>query len=290
MKVFISGASGLVGGNCLKHFKGKGLNVVGSHFSFETAATVPFNTLDLSNKNNFDLEGFAPDYILHCGALTWVDYCEKHQEESFEKTVQSTKNLIEIAKKCGSKLVFIGTDYIFDGKNGPYFEDTKPNPVNIYGQHKLDAENLVLKELPESLVIRITNVYGEEIRNKNFIMRLVDNVKNDKDDTLKLPYDQYATPVCAADIAKALYLLMSDNKSGVYNIASTDFVNRVQLAERVLSYFPNHKMKIETISTAESNPPAERPLNGGLLSAKFLSEYPNFKFKNVDDFMKEILS
>ena len=85
MKVFISGASGLVGGNCLKHFKGKGLNVVGSHFSFETAATVPFNTLDLSNKNNFDLEGFAPDYILHCGALTWVDYCEEHQEESFEK-------------------------------------------------------------------------------------------------------------------------------------------------------------------------------------------------------------
>ena len=290
MKVFISGASGLVGGNCHKYFKKKGLEVVGSHFSFETDETVPFNTLDLSNENNFDLVGYAPDYILHCGALTWVDYCEDHQDESFEKTVQSTKNLIDIAKKCGAKLIFIGTDYIFDGKNGPYFEDTPPNPVNIYGQHKLDAENLVLKELPESLVIRITNVYGREIRNKNFVMRLVDNVKNEKDDTLKLPFDQYATPVNAEDIAKALFLLMTDNKSGVYNIASTDFVNRVQLAERVLGYFPNHKMKIETISTAELSPPAERPLNGGLLSAKFLKEYPNFIFKNVDDFMKEILS
>jgi dTDP-4-dehydrorhamnose reductase len=120
-------------------------------------------------------------------------------------------------------------------------------------------------------------------------MLLVDNVKNEKDDTLKLPFDQYATPVNAEDIAKALFLLMTDNKSGVYNIASTDFVNRVQLAERVLGYFPNHKMKIETISTAELNPPAERPLNGGLLSAKFLKEYPNFKFTNVDDFMKQIL-
>ncbi len=290
MKVFISGASGLVGCNCHKYFKNKGVNVVGSHFSFETEDTVPFNTLDLSNEKNFDLVGFAPDYILHCGALTWVDYCEDHQEESFEKTVQSTKNLIDITKNCGAKLIFIGTDYIFDGKNGPYFEDTPPNPVNIYGQHKLDAENLVLKELPESLVIRITNVYGREIRNKNFVMRLVDNVKNEKDDTLKLPFDQYATPVNAEDIAKALFLLMTDNKSGVYNIASTDFVNRVQLAKRVLDYFPNHKMKIETISTAELGPPAERPLNGGLLSAKFLKEYPNFIFKNVDDFMKEILS
>ncbi len=290
MKVFISGASGLVGGNCLSYFKSKGMDVVGSHFSFETEDTVPFNTLDLAKENNFDLVKFSPDYILHCGALTWVDYCEDHEEESYQKTVQSTKNLISIAKQCNAKLVFIGTDYIFDGQNGPYTEDIEPSPVNVYGQHKLDAENFVLQELPESLVIRITNVYGRELRNKNFVMRLVDNVKAEKDDTLKLPFDQYATPVNAEDIAKALYLLMSDKKSGVYNIASTDYVNRVQLAKRVLSYFPEHKMTLAPISTKELNPPAERPLNGGLLSIKFLNEYPSFEFKNVDDFMKEILS
>ncbi len=290
MKVFISGASGLVGGNCLSYFKSKGMEVVGSHFSFKTEDTVPFNTLDLANENNFDLVGFAPDYILHCGALTWVDYCEDHEEESFEKTVQSTKNLIEIAKQCGSKLVFIGTDYIFDGKTGPYTEETEPRPVNVYGKHKLEAEQEVLKVLPESLVIRITNVYGREIRNKNFVMRLVDNVKAQKDDLLKLPFDQFATPVNAADIAKALYLLMRDHKSGVYHIASSDYVNRVQLAKRVLSYFPEHKMTLAPISTEALSPPAERPLNGGLLSIKFLKAYPDFEFKNVDDFMKEILS
>ena len=157
----------------------------------------------------------------------------------------------------------------------------------IAGQLIINCDN---DELPESLVIRITNVYGRELRNKNFVMRLVDNVKAEKDDTLKLPFDQYATPVNAEDIAKALYLLMSDKKSGVYNIASTDYVNRVQLAKRVLSYFPEHKMTLAPISTKELNPPAERPLNGGLLSIKFLNEYPSFEFKNVDDFMKEILS
>ncbi len=290
MKVFISGASGLVGGNCISYFKSKGIETVGSHFSFETEQTVPFNTLDLNNPSNYDVIGFNPDYILHCGALTWVDYCEQHEEESYEKTVQSTKNLIDIAKQCNSKLVFIGTDYIFDGADGPYTEDVEPNPVNIYGRHKLEAEQLVAQELPESLILRITNVYGKELRNKNFVMRLVDNVKAGKDDNLKLPFDQYATPVNAADIAKALYLLMSDKKSGVYNIASTDYLNRVQLAERVLSYFPNHKMSVEPVDTETFNPPAKRPLNGGLISAKFLSEYPHFIFTNVDDFMKEILS
>lgn len=287
MKIFISGASGLVGGNCYHYFNSKKWDVIGSHHSYPTDYTIAYDTLNPKSKDNFDLKEFNPDYIIHCGALTWVDYCEDHQQESFEKTVQSTINLVNAAKEIGSKLVFIGTDYVFDGKSGPYSETDKVNPLSIYGKHKLEAENIVLNEIPESLVIRITNVYGTELRNKNFIMRLVENAKTGQSQELKLPFDQYATPVNAHDIAKALYLLITDNKKGIYNIASTDYVNRVQLAQRVLSYFPEHQMKITPISTKELNPPAERPLSGGLKSEKFLSEYPSFRFGNVDDFLKQ---
>lgn len=290
MKIFISGASGLVGGNCFSYFKSRGWEVVGSHYSFETDYTVIYNTLEPEAETNFDVVGFDPDYIIHCGALTWVDYCEDHQDESYQKTVQSTLNLIELSKKCNSQLVFISTDYVFDGKNGPYSEDHPTNALSVYGKHKLEAEEAVLKELPQSLVLRVTNVYGNEIRNKNFVMRLVENIRKGEAQDLKLPYDQYATPVNAADIARSLFLLISDNHSGIFNIASTDYVNRVQLAQKVLSYFPDHKITVKPVSTTQLNPPAERPLQGGLKSAKFLELYPNFSFKNVDDFMKEILS
>jgi dTDP-4-dehydrorhamnose reductase len=288
MRVFISGASGLVGGNCHKWFKSKGWDVVGSHFSYPTDYTVPFNTLDPDNADNFNIEAWQPDYIIHCGALTWVDYCEDHEAESFEKTVKSTLNLVALAQKLNSKLVFISTDYVFDGESGPYDELHPTRPLSIYGKHKLEAEEAVLKAIPDSLVLRVTNVYGTEERNKNFVMRLVDNVRKGEKMTLKLPYDQYATPVNALDIAKALYLLISDSKSGVYNLASTDYLNRMQLAQKVLGYLPDHHVTLEPVSTEELNPPATRPLQGGLKTGKFLSEYPNFHFTNVDDFLKEI--
>lgn len=289
MRVIILGASGLVGGNCMRDFDSRdGIEVVGTHFSYQAEGTVPFNTLDLDDPNNFDIDSFRPDVILHCGALTWVDYCEEHPEESYEKTVQSTLNAIELAKKYDAKLVFISTDYIFDGKNGPYTEDASTNPLSIYGKHKLEAELSVRNALPSKhLVLRITNVYGDEERGKNFVARMIQNALSAEGMNLKLPFDQYATPVNAADIARALYLLLKDGKTGVYNISSTDFVNRVQLAQLVLSFFPNHKVEIEAVDTATFDPPADRPLVGGLISKKFLAEYPTFRFTNVSEYVAD---
>lgn len=287
MNVFILGASGLVGGNCLRYFKTKEeLKVVGSHFSFETSDTVPFNTLNLDDATNYDLAAFQPDVLVHCGALTWVDYCEEHPEESHQKTVLSTQNAVELAKKFNCKLVYISSDYVFDGKQGPYREEDAVNPLSVYGKHKLEAEQLVTDH-PKHLILRITNVYGDEIRNKNFIARLIDNIQKGEPMELKLPFDQYATPVNAADIARALYLLLTDNKTGIYHIASTDYLNRVQLATHVLKYFNEHLATIIPISTEELNPPAERPLYGGLITAKFLEEYPDFHFSNVDDYLRK---
>lgn len=290
MKILIFGASGLVGGNMLKYFKTKPeIEVVGTHFSFETPDTVPFNTLDLEAKDNFDVIGFNPDVIVNCGALTWVDYCEENIDESYTKTVVSAINTLKLAEQTNSKFLYIGTDYVFDGANGPYTELDQVHPLNVYARHKLEAETLVLNTSAENLSLRITNVYGNEIRDKNFVSRLVNLAKTGEQHSLKLPYDQYATPVNAADIAKAAYLLLTDNKSGVYNIASTDFVNRMQLADLVLKNIKDHQVEIIPISTAELDPPAKRPLVGGLITAKFLSEYPDFRFSTVSDFLKELV-
>jgi len=291
LKIFISGASGLVGGNCLRYFSSQGANTVGSYFSFPVEGTVFFDTLHPEDPGNFDLDTFGPDVIVHCGALTHVDYCEDHQEESYEKTVQSTQNLVALSQRLGARLVYISTDYVFDGMAGPYAEDEPVNPLSVYARHKLEAEQYVLAAMPESsLVLRITNVYGHEVRNKNFVSRIVEQCMAGQKLTLKLPVDQYATPVNAFDIARAMYLLLQDGASGIYHIASTDWMNRVELALTVLKYFPEATYDLIPMGTPDLHQPANRPLLGGLLKTKFSSRYPQFLFSNVDDFVKECLS
>jgi len=287
MKVFISGASGLVGSNCLRHFTEQGWETVGSYYSFKTDDTVFYDTLNPGHPDNFDVAAFLPDVIVHCGALTHVDYCETHEKESYEKTVKSTINLIALAKECKARLVYISTDYVFDGENGPYREDAPVNPISVYARHKLEAEQLVLRDIPHALVLRVTNVYGDEVRGKNFVARIIEQCRNHQKLTLKLPYDQYASPANAWDIARAMYLLLRDNKHGVYNIGGTDYVNRVELALRVLSYFPGAEYELIPISTTEMKQPAARPLLGGFVKMKFSNEYPDFLFGNIDSYMKD---
>lgn len=286
MKVFIAGASGLVGGNCQKHFTEQGWDVKGSYFSYEVPGTVYYNTLQPDDEKNFDIVSFKPDVIVHCGAMTHVDNCEIYPDQSYQQTVQSTINLIAVAKQCGARFVYISTDYVFDGVHGPYTETDTVNPLSVYARHKLEAEQLSLKEFDDTLVLRITNVYGDEARGKNFVARIIDQCKNKQKLTLKLPYDQYASPANAWDIARAMFVLLNDNKQGIYHIGSTDYLNRVELAMRVLKYFPDAEYDLIPISTAELKQPAARPLLGGFVKMKFSNEYPEFIFSNVDDYLK----
>lgn len=286
MKVFIVGASGLVGSNCMRHFSEQGWDVLGSYFSYPTENTVFYNTLDATHPDNFDIVGWQPDVIVHCGAMTHVDLCETQPEESYQKTVQSTINVIAIARRCQAKMVYISTDYVFDGHDGPYREDAPVNPLSVYARHKLEAEQLSLKEIKEALVLRVTNIYGEEERGKNFIARIIEQCKAGQKLTLKLPYDQFASPTNAFDIARAMFVLLRDGKSGIYHIGSTDYMNRVALALRVLQYFPEATYDLIPMNTRELNQPAARPLYGGFVTAKFSSEYPDFLFSNVDDYLR----
>ncbi len=286
MKIFISGASGLVGGNCHKYFLEQGAEVLGTYFSFPAENTQYFNSLDLADEKNADVKSFNPDVIVHCGALTHVDYCEDHEEESYQKTVQSTINLLQLAKECDARFVYISTDYVFDGIDGPYKEEDFFNPLGIYAEHKLLGEDTVRASGISYLILRITNVYGDEIRNKNFVSRIIEQCKDGQELMLKLPIDQYATPVNALDVAKSMWLLLNDEKEGEYHIASTDYMNRIELALRVLKYFPEAKYELIPTLTEDLNQPAARPLTAGLLTEKFSIEYPTFLFSNVDDYVK----
>ncbi len=285
MKAFIVGASGLVGSNCLRHFAAQGWDVLGAYRSFAQEGLVYYDTQNADNPLNFDNCGWKPDVTVHCGALTHVDYCETHPDESYAQTVQSTQQLIALANRCGARFVYLSTDYVFDGTAGPYLEDAPTAPLSVYGRDKLEAENLVLREAHQPLVLRVTNVYGDEARGKNFVARIVAQCLQGSKLTLKLPYDQFANPTNAADIARAMFLLLRDAHSGIFHVGGTDYMNRVSLALRVLKYFPGADYKLEALSTKSLQQPAARPLFGGFISLKFLSLYPDFLFSTLDDYL-----
>jgi len=283
MKVLIIGGSGLVGGNLIKLLSKDSFysKVTATHMNFASANTVYF---DCANIPAY-IADTQWDIIIHTGALTNVDLCEDEIDLSYKLTVESTKVVLELAKLSAAKFIYISTDYIFDGTSGPYFEDDTVNPLNVYGRHKLEAEQIV-GMYNNSLILRITNVYGDEIRKKNFIARLINDLRDNQTLTVNAPIDQFATPVNAYDVAKATDLLIKDNKIGVYHISSTDYMSRVQLLKRLNKYF-NGRIKINAVKTSKLKQKALRPLAGGLSAMKFMIEYPNFEFTNIDDYVNK---
>lgn len=286
MNILITGGSGLVGRHIYQALQQQAFmdTLVATHFTYALPETV---YLDLLQPLPDWVTQVYWDVIIHAGAMTQVDACESREAESYAATVQTTVSLLQLAANSGALLVYLSTDYVFDGQAGPYTEEAVPHPLNVYGRHKLTAEQLVCA-YEHHLVLRITNVYGTEARNKNFIARLVQQLEKEEQVEVIAPVDQYATPVNAADIARAVVLLIRDERRGVYHIAGTDYLSRAQLLQRVARYYPG-RIHIRYVPTAALAQPAQRPLRAGLLAAKFMAAYPEFVFSNVDDYLKTVL-
>lgn len=221
--------------------------------------------LNITNKENVDeiLKKVNPDYIIHTASITNVDYCEDHKEESYDVIVQGTKNIVEHCKKNGTKLIFISTDYVFDGNDGPYSEDSEPNPIGVYGSHKLLAENLIKNKSIDKfkyLVVRTTVVFGNHEKKINFFNWLLGQLN--KNDEVTIVDDQYSTPILAEDLADGIMFCI--NKEGIVNISGSESLNRYDFAVLISRVFELNVDLIRRISTKELNQKASRPLRAGL--------------------------
>ena len=269
-RVFVTGGSGLVGGQCAKLFRDAGWDVIATHKSFATDDTVYFNCSNENDAANFDVAAWRPHVVIHCAAMTNVDVCEEKPDESHTHNVQATQQMARLCKECGAQLVYISTDYVFDGVAGPYSEDAVPAPLSVYGKHKLEGEQIALgDDALRAVVLRITNVYGSEARGKNFVARVFGNARKTVDGApmhMRLPSDQFATPVDAASVAAVAKMLITDKKAGVYHVASSEYVSRVQLAAKVVKSIERHQVTIEQVVTSDLGQVAPRPLKGGCVS------------------------
>ncbi|MBI1796646.1 MAG: sugar nucleotide-binding protein [Candidatus Eisenbacteria bacterium] len=260
----ILGASGLVGGAFLAALRARGAAVRGT---YRTQPGPGLDPLDLAGEGAAYLDSVAPSLVILTSALTHVDYCESHPEETHERNVRQLEPIVAWCGRAGVPLVFFSTDYLFDGREGPYDEDTAPHPLNVYGRSKLEGEALV-RALGRHAVLRITNVFDIGFDVKNFLIRCLDHLRQRK--PLIVPGDQLATPTYATWLAAETLDLLArgaiaaPGTPGVLHLGCDEMISRVDFATRVAAILGADASIVEGKPTAELHQAAPRPLMGGL--------------------------
>jgi len=276
MKVFITGANGLLGQAVTSIFtRETGWELICS--SIEDKSFLDYGNkyerLDITNKEEVKrvINLHRPDIIINCAAYTNVDGCETDRELCWRLNVDGVKNLIIAAKKENCRIIHISTDYVFDGKNGPYTEDDTPNPISFYGRSKLAAENALTTSDVKYAIVRTMVLFGIGVNIKpNFALWMIDKLK--AGEKINIVDDQVGNATMVDDLAWGILKLAEKNLTGIFNIAGSDILSRYDFALKICDVFGFNKALVSKIKTAALNQPAPRPLNSGLVVLKASSQ------------------
>jgi dTDP-4-dehydrorhamnose reductase len=210
---------------------------------------------------------FQPNVIINAAAATNVDWCESNREETWKINVTGVENLVEATRKVGAKLIHVSTDYVFDGKNGPYDEEAKPNPIGYYGKTKLASENAIrAAEIPH-VIIRTIVLYGTGINVKaNFALWVINSLKSGK--PITVVDDQHGNPTYVDDLAMALIKTFEMNREGTFHIGGGEFLSRYDFAMRATEIFNLDASLVKRIKTNDLNQASPRPMLSGFITLK----------------------
>jgi dTDP-4-dehydrorhamnose reductase len=239
-----------------------------------------YHQLDITSKEQVKsaISKHQPDVVLNCAAFTDVDKCETERELCWKLNVDAIKNLIIATRPHNIKLVHISTDYIFDGKNGPYDEEAIPNPVSFYGRSKLAAENAVFASGINAAIVRTMVLFGVGQNVKpNFAVWLINKLT--AKEKVNIVDDQIGNSTIVDNLAFGILKVIESEQSGIFNIAGKDIESRLDFTYKLCEVFGFDKGLINKIKTASLNQPAQRPLNSGLITLKAQTE---LQFKPFD--------
>lgn len=214
---------------------------------------------------------FCPDFIINAAAFTNVDLSETERELAWKINVKGVEYLAESARVIDAHLIHISTDYIFDGKNGPYLENDIPNPLGYYARTKLAGENAIKISGAKYSIIRTNVLYGiAKFGRPDFVKWVVDSLRSKKQ--IRIVTDQINNPTFIDDVVQAINKIIELRKEGIYNIGGAEFISRYDFTLMIADYFNLDKNLIVPIKTEELNQPARRPLKSGLITIKAQSE------------------
>jgi dTDP-4-dehydrorhamnose reductase len=272
-RVVVTGSNGLLGqkvADLLSQSQSYSLHLTSSQEGpVLSSDQVPYTRMDVTDRRQVAkvIDEIGPDTIINTAAVTNVDFCENNREAAWKVNVIGVENLVHAAKLTGAHLIQLSTDYIFDGKSGPYSEDDRPNPISYYGRTKLAAENLLRTSNVNHTIVRTMVLYGHARKVKpNFALWLVKELQEGR--PVKVVSDQVGSPTLVDDLAFGVVKIVELKKSGVYNISGPDIVSRYDFARELAKAFKFNTKLITPVKTASLSQPAPRPLKSGFIILK----------------------
>ncbi|MDG6928023.1 MAG: dTDP-4-dehydrorhamnose reductase [Nitrososphaerota archaeon] len=283
MKVLVTGAGGLLGKRIIEAFRGH--EIIGV-YNTSKPETPRFIMNDLSRLDLGFIVDEKPDAIIHAAAMTDVDGCEENPELAKLINYEVTRGIASAAEKARSFLVYISTDYVFDGESGNYREDDEPKPVNVYGTTKLMGERAV-KELEEYLVARTSTPYGSNnASGKDNFAQWVIKKLNLKEE-IKVVMDQFTSPTLNTNFALMLRESVEKGARGTIHLADRSRMSRYQFAVKLAERFQLEAKLIKPVSMSEIKWKARRPRDTSLNVEKATSLLNN-KPLSVDEGLKRL--
>ena len=290
MKVLVTGVAGQLGHDVMNELAKRGYEEIGSDIAESyngiqdgtPVVSMPYVQLDITDKASVEkvLTEVNADAVIHCAAWTAVDLAEDEDKKDKVHAVntEGTKNIAEVCKKLDSKMVYTSTDYVFNGQGEePWQPDCKDyQPLNVYGQSKLDGELAVSETLDKYFIVRIAWVFGKN--GNNFIKTMLKVGKNH--DKLRVVNDQIGTPTYTFDLARLLVDMIETDKYGYYHatneggyISWYDFTKEIfrQAVEQGHTEYGEDRITVDPVTTAEYGvSKAARPFNSRLDKKKLV--------------------
>lgn len=284
-KILVTGSSGLLGSKIVEqareHFKAIPTHRTKSLFpnSVEMNITDEGNVLRVFNK-------FKPDIVVHTAAETNVDRCEVNKEHAWKVNVEGTRNIAMACNEVGSKIVYVSTDYVFEGEKGLYTEEDEPNPINYYGLTKLKGEKYVAQVCRDHVIVRTSVLYGWHPWKPNFVKWVISSLKEGKQ--VNVVDDHYNSPTLADDLAEVILEIIEKDLKGLYHTAGSERIDRFEFALKVAETFNLDSSLIKPIKMSELKLwVAKRPRDSSLCVDKIQKELRT-KLVNVKEGLRRM--
>ena len=273
MKILVTGSNGLLGQHLIQSLTANGHDVVGigkGNNRLNSITGFKYVTLDITDGTALHdlVVAESPAMIIHAAAMTQVDKCEEDKQSCYNINVSATRFLVDSAREVGAGIIYISTDFVFDGLEGPYKEDDVPNPVNYYGSTKLAAERAIMESKLEWAVVRTVLVFGDVLEGtrSNIISWVKQNLQDGK--SIKVVADQIRTPTYVKDLVQGILLIIEKKKTGIFHISGSETLSPYDMAIKTAEHFRLPIELIEKTDSASFTQPGQRPLRTGFIIRK----------------------
>ena len=277
MRVLVTGATGMLGQDVVRTLRARGHVCLG-------AGSADFDLLDAEAVQRA-VQGFMPEAIVHCAAYTAVDQAESEPERCAAVNGLGTLHLVRAALAVGAKLLYVSTDYVFDGSgDAPWEAGDRPRPLNVYGLSKMQGEEAVRGLMKKYFILRTSWVFGAGGRSFVSTMLRLGQERT----SVRVVDDQYGAPTYTADLARLIADMIVTDRYGIYHASNEGCCTFAQFARAILQ-LSGSRCRVEAIATAEYPCAARRPLNSRL-SKRSLDEAGFRRLPPWEDALRRFLA